>query len=109
MPTVETMITASIAESGATLREVEEQVAEAVQEAGREPLLAACRAMEGEAIGSLRRREQVEVVKTRPLDPLARFGWVRLDRQQVVEPGLGLTAESAGPIRANLTDARSYR
>jgi len=89
MPTAEATITVSIAEGGTTLGEIEEQVAESVQEAARELLLAACRAMEGEAIGSLRRRRQVAVVKTRPLEVLTRFGWVRLRRQQTVDKGNG--------------------
>jgi len=83
MPTVETTITVSIPEGGATLREVEAEVAKGVQEAGRKLLLAACQALEAEAMATLVGR--VQRVKMRPLDMLTRFGWVRLGRQQVVE------------------------
>jgi len=83
MPTVETTITVSIPEGGATLREVEAEVAKGVQEAGRKLLLAACQALEAEAMATLVGR--VQRVKVRPLDLLTRFGWVRLGRQQVVE------------------------
>jgi len=94
MPTVETTITVSIPEGGATLREVEAEVAKGVQsemprtaEAGRKLLLAACQALEAEAMATLVGR--VQRVKMRPLDMLTRFGWVRLGRQQVVERRLG--------------------
>lgn len=87
MPTVETTITISIPEGGATLREVEAEVAKGVQEAGRKLLLAACQALEEEAMATLVGR--VQRVKMRPLDLLTRFGWVRLQRQQVVERTLG--------------------
>jgi len=85
MATVETTIRVSIPDEGATLGEVEEGVAEAVQRAGRELLVAACAALEEEVARVLRRRGQVQRVKTRPLDVLSRFGWVRLVRYQVVD------------------------
>ena len=65
------------------MREVEAEVAKGVQEAGRKLLLAACQALEEEAMATLVGR--VQRVKVRPLDLLTRFGWVRLGRQQVVE------------------------
>ena len=72
------------------MRQVEAEVAKGVQsemprtaEAGRKLLLAACQALEEEAMATLVGR--VQRVKVRPLDMLTRFGWVRLGRQQVVE------------------------
>ena len=53
MLTVETTITVSIPEGRATLREVEAEVAKGVQEAGRKLLLAACQALEAEAMATL--------------------------------------------------------
>jgi len=85
MSTVETTIRVSIPDGGATLGEVEQRVAEAVQAAGRELLVAACAALEREVVRVLTRRGQVQRVKTRPLDVLTRFGWVRLVRYQVVD------------------------
>ena len=89
MPTVDTTITVSIPESGATLGEVEKGVAQAVEEAGRELLAAACRALEGQAVAALTRRGRVQRVKVRPLDVFTRFGWVRLERQQMVDRVVG--------------------
>lgn len=90
MPTVETTITISIPEGGATWGEMEAAVAGAVQEAGRRLLLAACGKMEEEALIRLRRqRGCIQQVKVRPLDMLTRFGWVRLERRQVVHRGEG--------------------
>ena len=83
MPIVETTITVSIPERGATLGEVEAAVGQAVEEAGRRLLLSACREMEEEAVRRMRGR--VQQVKVRPLDLLTRFGWVRLERRQVVD------------------------
>jgi hypothetical protein len=85
MSTVETTIRVSIPDGGATLGEVEQRVAEAVQAAGRELLVAVCAALEEEVVRVLTRRGQVQRVKTRPLDMLSRFGWVRLVRCQVVD------------------------
>ena len=85
MSTVETTIRVSIPDGGATLGEVEQRVAEAVQAAGRELLVAACAALEEVVVRVLTRRGQVQRVKTRPLDMLSRFGWVRLVRCQVVD------------------------
>jgi hypothetical protein len=82
VPTVETTITMSIADGGMTLGEVEAKVAEALAEAGRRLLLAACRELDEGA-----RRRGTQQVKLRPLDLLTRFGWVRLQRRQVVEEG----------------------
>ena len=86
MPTVEITITVSIPEGGATLGEVEEAVGRAVEEAGQRLLLAACGELEEEALVRLRRmRGRVQQVKVRPLDMLTRFGWVRVQRRQVVQ------------------------
>ncbi len=82
MPTVETTITVSIPDNGATLGELEERVAQAVQEAGRTLLAEACQALE-KAVAVRRRR--VQQVKARPRDLLTRFGWLRLQRRQVVD------------------------
>ena len=46
MATVETTIRVSIPDGGATLGEVEQRVAEAVQAVGRELLVAVCAALE---------------------------------------------------------------
>ena len=85
MPIVETTITVSIPEGGATLAELEAVVARAVEEAGRRLLRAACAEVEEQELRRLRRR--VQQVKVRPLDMLTRFSWVRLERRQVVEGG----------------------
>lgn len=79
---METTFRVSIADEGASLDEVEQRVAEAVQAAGRELLVAACKAVEREVVVVLRRRGQVQRVKGRPLDMLTRRGWVRLVRCQ---------------------------
>jgi len=84
---METTITVSIPESGVGLGEVEKLVAGAIREAGRKLLLAACLALEEEALADL--AGMAQRVKTRRLDMLTRFGWVRLERQQVVEQGSG--------------------
>lgn len=89
MPTVETTITVSIPDEGATLGEVEQGIAEAVQAAGRELLVRASQALEEGAMAALRGRGQVQRVKVRALDILTRFGWVRLGRCQVVDLRLG--------------------
>jgi hypothetical protein len=86
MPTVETTIRVSIPEEGATLGQLEAVVARAVEEAGQRLLLGACGELEEEALIRLRRmRGRVQQVKMRPLDMLTRFGWVRLQRRQVVQ------------------------
>src|SRR3989337_3153836 len=83
MPTVETTITISIPEDGVTLAELEAAVTQAAEEAGRRLLLAACEEVEEQALRELRGR--VQQVKVRPLDMLTRFGWIRLERRQVVD------------------------
>ena len=77
MPIVETTITVSIPEGGATLAELDLEVvvARAVEEAGRRLLRAACLEVEEQELRRLRRR--VQQVKVRPLDMLTRFSWVR--------------------------------
>jgi hypothetical protein len=85
MPTVETTIRVSIPDEGSSLGEVEQGIAEALQAAGRELLLAACTCLEEEAVRVLAQRGRVQRVKARPLDMLTRFGWVRLVRCQVVD------------------------
>jgi len=105
MPTVETTITVSIPEGGASWGEAEERAAEAVQSAGRELMVVACRALEEEASGALRRRGQVQRVKLRPLEILARFGWVRLERRQVVERRQGGSQASTRSIRNRIVPA----
>jgi len=89
MPTVETAITVSIPDEGTTLEELEERVAQAMQEAGRELLLQACRILEGRALAAARHQAPVQQVKTRPRDLLTRFGWLRLQRRQVFNRGQG--------------------
>jgi len=63
MPIVETTITVSIPETGATLGEVEAEVARGVKEAGRRLLLAACGAMEGAGSGGTAAWPPVRQVK----------------------------------------------
>ncbi len=87
MPTVETTITVSIPEESVTLGELEEQVAQAVQEAGRTLLAEACQALEKSV--AARHRRRVQQVKARPRDLLTRFGWLRLQRRQVVDRSQG--------------------
>jgi len=90
MPTVETTITVSIPEGGATLDELEAAVGRAVEEAGQRLLTAGCADLEEEALIRLRRMGRpVQQVKVRPLDMLTRFGWIRLERRQVVHRGDG--------------------
>lgn len=89
MPTVETTITVKIPDDGATLDQLEGQVAKAVQEAGRTLLVEACRALEEQALTAQRRQRRVQQVKVRPRDLLTRFGWLRLERRQLVDRGRG--------------------
>jgi len=89
MPTVETTISVSIPDEGATLAEVEQGIAQALQAAGRELLVRASQALEEGAMAVLRGRGQVQRVKVRTLDILTRFGWVRLHRYQVIDLRLG--------------------
>ena len=81
MLTVEATITVSIAEGEETLASLEAEIAEKLGEAGRELLSASCRALEEEAM----RRPGAQRVKRRSLDMLTRFGWLRLERWQVVD------------------------
>jgi len=83
MPIVETTITIRIPEGGATLGELEGAVARAVNEGGRRLLGQACGEVEEQELTRLGRRARQ--VKVRPLDMLTRFGWLRLERRQVVE------------------------
>ena len=89
MPTVETTIRISIRAGGATLGELEEEVASALKEAGCELLMGAVQAVQEDALGRPDRARlssrQVQRVKVRSLDLLTRFGWMRLQRQQVVD------------------------
>jgi len=87
MPIVETTIKLSIPEGGMTLQELEEQLLIRLKEAGRNLLGAACGALEEQALGTLKRRARVQQVKVRPRDVLTAFGWVRLERRQVVGGG----------------------
>ena len=87
MPTVETTVTSSISESGAELGELEAAVARVVEEAGRQLLRAACAEVEEQELRRLRGR--VQQVKVRSLDMLTRFGWLRLERRQVVDRATG--------------------
>lgn len=88
MPTVETTITISIPEDGMSLGDLEARVvARAAEEASRRLLIAACGEMEEEALR--RMRGQVQQVKVRRLDMLTRFGWIRLQRRQVVQREAG--------------------
>lgn len=87
MPTVETTITVSIPEGTTTLGEVEVAVRRTVEAAGRRLLLALCKEIEQKALSEL--RGQVQQVKVRPLDMLTGFGWIRLERRQVVQRGDG--------------------
>src|SRR3990172_9049139 len=83
MPIVETTITVSIPEGGATLAELEAVVARAVEEGGGGVGGAACAEVEEQELRRMGRRARQ--VKVRPLDMLTRFGWMRLERRQVVE------------------------
>src|SRR3989337_1337450 len=83
MPIVETTITVSIPEGGATLGELEVAVARAVNAGGRRLLRRACVEVEEQELRRMGRRARQ--VKVRPLDMLTRFGWMRLERRQVVE------------------------
>ena len=89
MPIVETTITVSIPEEGVTLGKLERRVAEALQEAGRRLVAAACEAIEGQAVTALRRERRVRQVKARRLEMVTRFGWLRLMRQQIVDKASG--------------------
>ena len=66
MSAVETTISVTIPEEGATLGELEGRVAQAVQEAGRTLLAEACRALEEQALAAARHRGRVRQVKARP-------------------------------------------
>ena len=84
MPAVETTVTVSIYPEGMTLEALEAQIAQAVQQAGRQLLVLACQSLEAsylQAQGPRLRR-----VKQRPLDLLTRFGWTRLHRWQMRDP-----------------------
>lgn len=89
MTTVETTITVRLRRipEGADLGELEGLVLQAVQKAGQELLLLACRQVEAELLaergGTLRRE------KERSLDLLTPLGWVRLPRWQVWERDSG--------------------
>src|SRR3972149_4537523 len=70
MPIVETTIKVRIPEGGELLGKV-------------------CQMLEEEGRAALRRRRQAQQVKIRPLDVLTRFGWLRLERRQVVDRATG--------------------
>ena len=89
MPIVETTIKVSIPEGGVSMGDLERCVGRAVEEAGRELLGKVCQMLEEEGLAALRRRRQAQQVKIRPLDVLTRFGWLRLERRQVVDRATG--------------------
>lgn len=87
MPTVETTIKISIPQEGMTLQALEVAVAQEVRRAGRELILAGCKAMEAQILN--RERKVLRPNKRRPLDILTSFGWVQLERWHVQEGPAG--------------------
>jgi len=82
MTTVETTVTLSISPKGHTLEELEPQIGEALQQAGKDLLVQACRIMEAQV---LEERSELRRSKLRGLHLLTRFGWMRLSRWQMCE------------------------
>jgi hypothetical protein len=81
MTTVETTVTISINQKSQSIEELEAQIGQALQQAGRELLGQACREMETRLFES--REAGLRRCKQRSLDMLTRFGWIRLSRWQM--------------------------
>jgi hypothetical protein len=78
MTTVETTVTLSISEKRQSLEDVEAQIGQALQEAGRKLLAQACRQVELELLEA--EEPAVRRSKRRGRHLLTRFGWMRLER-----------------------------
>ncbi len=78
----ETTVTISINQKGHTLEELEAQIGDALQQAGRDFLIQACQVMEAQV---LEERAELRRSKRRGLHLLTRFGWIRLKRWQMLD------------------------
>jgi hypothetical protein len=87
MTTVETTVTLSISPKGVTLEELERDISQVLQDAGKQLMVQACRAMEAQELAQKKGRYMRD--KRRSLHLLTRFGWIRLRRWQVREKGGG--------------------
>jgi hypothetical protein len=84
MTTVKTTVTLSISEKSRSLEELEAQIGQALQKAGRELLTQACRQVELERLQA--EEPAVRRSKRRGRHLLTRFGWIRLERWHTWEP-----------------------
>lgn len=82
MTIIETTVTISINQKGHTLEELEAQIGDALQQAGRDLLIQTCRVMESQV---LEERSELRRSKRRGLHLLTRFGWIRLKRWQMLD------------------------
>jgi hypothetical protein len=80
MTIIETTVTMSINQKGLTLEEMEAQIGDALQQAGRDLLIQVCQVMEAQV---LEERAELRRSKRRGLHLLTRFGWIRLKRWQM--------------------------
>jgi hypothetical protein len=80
MTIVETTITLSINPKELTLEELEAQIGEALQHAGRDLFISACKVLEAQI---QEEHSELHRSKMRGLHMLTRFGWIRLKRWQM--------------------------
>jgi hypothetical protein len=80
MTTAETTVSISINPKGQSLEELEAQIGQALQRAGRDLVAQACHQMEAQLLES--RGLGLRRSKRRRLHLLTRFGWMRLERWQ---------------------------
>lgn len=74
-------------QEGCTLAELEDQIADLLQEKGRQLLIAACATLEERLLED--QAGDLQPNKRRPRDLLTRFGWVRLNRWSVRDRASG--------------------
>jgi uncharacterized protein UPF0236 len=87
---ITTEVEVVLPEGGASLGELELLIGRAVHAAACEMLITAAGQVEQVALARLHEETTVQRVKTRTLDLLTRFGWVRLRRLQVLDTKAGL-------------------
>lgn len=78
MTHVETKVTLSINQNGMTLKELEQEIGETLQQAGQQLLLQACQVLEDQLMEQEKGRYLRD--KRRKLHLLTRFGWIHLPR-----------------------------